>query len=61
YGQIDLINLLISSYLNNRRVEELVANWHIVTALLIMSTYVLIQAGINRKNIINSQLGTHKS
>ena len=54
YGQIDLVNPLISSNLDNRIVGELVANWHIVSVLLIMTTYILIKAGFSHNNIMNN-------
>lgn len=58
YGQIDLINPLLSSNLNNRRIGELVGNWHIVTLLLIASTFILLKAGFGKDKKLN--IGTLK-
>lgn len=47
-GQIDLVNPLIKSDLNNQQTGELVAVWHMVTILLFLSSYYLIKAGFSK-------------
>jgi len=47
-GQIDLINPLIESTLNNQVKGELIGAWHIVSILFFITSYLLIKAGIQK-------------
>jgi len=44
-GQVDLVNPLISSELNNQVIGEWVSVWHIVSILLFLSAYYILKAG----------------
>ena len=49
-GQIDLINPLAESSLNNQVKGELIGAWHIVSILFFITSYLLIKAGFQQEN-----------
>ncbi|MEM8528698.1 MAG: hypothetical protein AAGG68_28950 [Bacteroidota bacterium] len=47
-GQIDLVNPLLGSNLSIQLKTEWLGAWHIVTAILFVSSYYLIKYGLNK-------------
>ena len=49
-GQFDLVNPLMNSNLGIQSKTEWLGAWHIVTAILFVSSYYLIRYGLNNAN-----------
>ncbi len=55
-GQLDLVNPLLTSNLNLQTKTEWLGAWHIVTVILIVSSYYLLKYGLNTLQKRNSDV-----
>ena len=55
-GQVDLVNPMIDTSLSIEKSSQLVGAWHMVTIILLATSYILISAGIGKKYATNTEL-----
>ncbi|WBX75868.1 hypothetical protein PG911_14610 [Tenacibaculum ovolyticum] len=55
-GQIELINPMIETSLSLDKSSQLVGAWHMVTIILLVTSYVLLSAGFGKKYATNSEM-----
>jgi len=52
-GQIDLVNPMLDSSLNIEKSAQLVGAWHMVTIILLATSYLLLSAGLGKRYSTN--------
>ncbi|WP_237274822.1 hypothetical protein [Tenacibaculum ovolyticum] len=55
-GQIELVNPMIETSLSLDKNSQLVGAWHMVTIILLVTSYVLLSAGFGKKYATNSEM-----
>ncbi len=55
-GQIELVNPMIETSLSLDKSSQLVGAWHMVTIILLVTSYVLLSAGFGKKYATNSEM-----
>ena len=55
-GQIDLVNPMIDTSLSIEKSAQLVGAWHMVTIILLATSYILLLAGFGKKYSTNLDL-----
>lgn len=55
-GQLDLVNPMIETSLPLEKSAQLVGAWHMVTIILLATSYVLLSAGFGKKYATNTEM-----
>ncbi len=55
-GQLSLVDPMLDSSLGLQETSELVGAWHMVTFILLVTSYILLSAGYNKKYSTNTEL-----
>lgn len=55
-GQLDLVNPMIETSLSLDKSSQLVGAWHIVTIILLATSYILLSAGFGKKHSRNTEM-----
>jgi len=55
-GQIDLVNPMIDTTLSIEKSSQLVGAWHMVTIILLVTSYILLVAGFGNKYSTNKEM-----
>lgn len=57
-GQLDLVDPMIDTSLSIEKTSQLIGAWHMVTIILLVTSYVLLSAGFGKKYANNKELMT---
>ena len=55
-GQLELVNPMIDTSLSTEQSAQLVGAWNMVTIILLVTSYILLSAGIGKKYSENTEL-----
>ena len=55
-GQLDLVNPMIESSLSIEQSSQLVGAWNMVTIILLVTSYILLSAGLGKKYSTNTEM-----